>query len=205
MEDAVSAWTVSLAVLAAMVISPAGAREAVFGPGTLHPIIPGHYAYYTNGFDSGVIVTPGGVVVVDALGEEATAKNERQQIALIIRQPVRYLISSSFHDNYTQGNSVYADVTRIGHENYRSDLLDLVKNLPPAEQQARLPLITYRDRVTIHPGGKEIQIRRPPTADRLRRGCRRRRSTTLAVEWWRSTGELAQTQHTSGAWMRCWR
>jgi glyoxylase-like metal-dependent hydrolase (beta-lactamase superfamily II) len=33
-----------------------------------------------------------------------------------------------------------------------------MRNLPPAEQYARLPLITYQDRVTIHPGGKEIQI-----------------------------------------------
>lgn len=149
---------VALALLAGTIINPAGAREAVFGPGTLHPIIAGHYAYYTNGFVSGVIVTADGVVVVDALGDEATAKDERQQITAIIRQPVRYLISSSFHDNYTQGNSVYTDVIRIGHENYRSDLLDLVKNLPPAGQQARLPLVTYRDRMTIHPGGKEIQI-----------------------------------------------
>lgn len=149
---------VSLLILAPAVISPAGAREAVFGPGKLHPIISGHYAYYTNGFVSGIIVTSDGVVVVDALGDKATAEDERKQIAAVIRQPVRYLISSSFHDNYTRGNSVYADVTRIGHQDYRSDLLDLTKDLPPAEQQARLPLVTYRDQVTIHPGGKEIRI-----------------------------------------------
>ena len=148
---------VTLAVLLAQ-FTPVQAREAVFGPGTLHPIIAGHYAYYSNGFVSGVIVTSDGVVVVDALGDEATARDERQQIATIIRQPVRYLISSSFHDNYTIGNVAYQDVFRIGHDNYRSDLLDLMKNLPAAQQQARLPHFTYRDRLSIHPGGKEIQI-----------------------------------------------
>ena len=148
---------VTLAVLLAQ-FTPVQAREAVFGPGTLHPIIAGHYAYYSNGFVSGVIVTSDGVVVVDALGDEATARDERQQIATIIRQPVRYLISSSFHDNYTIGNVAYQDVFRIGHENYRTDLLDLMKNLPAAQQQARLPNSTYRDRLTITPGGKEIQI-----------------------------------------------
>lgn len=145
-------------LLAVTHFTQAQAREATFGPGTLHPIIAGHYAYYSNGFVSGVIVTPGGVVVVDALGDEATAKDERQQIATIIRQPVRYLISSSFHDNYTIGNVAYQDATRIGHENYRTDLLDLMKKLPALQQRARLPDLTYRDRLTIHPGGKEIQI-----------------------------------------------
>ena len=148
---------VTLAVLLAQ-FTPVQAREAVFGPGTLHPIIAGHYAYYSNGFVSGVIITSDGVVVVDALGDEATARDERQQIATIIRQPVRYLISSTFHDNYTIGNAAYQDVLRIGHENYRSDLLDLMKNLPAAQQQARLPNSTYRDRLIITPGGKEIQI-----------------------------------------------
>ena len=33
-----------------------------------------------------------------------------------------------------------------------------MKNLPAAQQQARLPNFTYRDRLTITPGGKEIQI-----------------------------------------------
>jgi glyoxylase-like metal-dependent hydrolase (beta-lactamase superfamily II) len=109
---------------------------------------------------SGVIVTSGGVVVLDALTDEAMAKNERQLIASTIRQPVRYLISSTFHDNYTGGNVAYQDVIRIGHENYKADLLDLMKtdNVPAAQQAARLPHLTYRDRMTLSLGGKEIQI-----------------------------------------------
>jgi glyoxylase-like metal-dependent hydrolase (beta-lactamase superfamily II) len=126
--------------------------------GTLEQIIPGHYAYNSNGFISGVIVTSEGVVVVDALGDEATAKHEREQISSIVRQPVRYLISSTFHDNYTLGNVAYQDAIRIGHENYKADLSDLMKNLPVAEQEKRLPHLTYRDRMTLRLGGKEIQI-----------------------------------------------
>ena len=126
--------------------------------GTLEQIIPGHYLYNSDGFISGVIVTSDGVVVVDALSNETMAKHERQLISSMIRQPVRYLISSTFHNNYTQGNVAYQDVIRIGHENYEADLLDLMKDLPASEQKARLPHQTYRDRMVIHLGGKEIQI-----------------------------------------------
>jgi cyclase len=139
-------------------LAPAQAREPAPPNGTLHLIIPGHYAYYSNGFVSGVIVTPDGVVVVDALGDEATAKDERQLIASTIKQPVRYLISSSFHDNYSRGNVVYQAAVRIGHENYRTDLLNLMKSVPVTEQQARVPHLTYRDHLTIYLGGKEIRI-----------------------------------------------
>ncbi len=128
--------------------------------GTLEQIIPGHFMYTNGARMSGVIVTSEGVVVVDALTDEAMAKNERQLIASVIQRPVRYLISSTFHDNYTGGNVAYQDVIRIGHENYEADLLDLMKteNVPPVQQAARLPQLTYRDRMTLNLGGKEIQI-----------------------------------------------
>jgi len=138
--------------------------QAADDTGTLELIMPGHYVYHaTEGiwdFDSGVIVTNEGVVVIDALGGETMASHERQLISEIIGQPVRFLISSPFHNNYTRGNVAYQDVVRIGHENYRADLLDLMKanDVPLAEQMARLPHQTYREHMTIHLGGKEIQI-----------------------------------------------
>ncbi len=68
--------------------------------GTLEQIVPGYYAYVSGPRISGVIVTNEGVVVVDALSNEAMATHERQLISDIIGQPVRYLISSTFHSNY---------------------------------------------------------------------------------------------------------
>ncbi len=129
--------------------------------GILVQIIPGHYMYNSNVFNSvigGVIVTSEGVVVVDALSSEAMANHERRLIADVIQQPVRYLISSPDHNNFTRGNVAYQDVIRIGHENYRSDLLQTVRNSPVEEREARLPHLTYSDRMTLHLGGKEIQI-----------------------------------------------
>jgi cyclase len=141
--------------------SPAAAQSAEsLQGGRLEQIIPGHFMYTNGARMSGVIVTSEGVVVVDALTNEAMAKNERQLIASMIGKPVRYLISSTFHDNYTGGNVAYPDAIKIGHENYKADLIDLMKaeNVPAAQQAARLPQLTYRDRMTISLGGKEIEI-----------------------------------------------
>jgi glyoxylase-like metal-dependent hydrolase (beta-lactamase superfamily II) len=51
-------------------------------------------------------------------------------------------------------------VFKIGHENYRAGLLNQMQSggAPAEEQRARLPNATYRDRLTLFLGGKEIQI-----------------------------------------------
>ena len=141
--------------------SPAGQAAAERNsPGPLRQIIPGHYVYTSTNFNSGIIVTSEGAVVLDALNSETVARAERAAIANTIGAPVRVLVSSTFHDNYSKGNVAYADAWKIGHENYRTDLLALMQRekAPAEEQKARLPNQTYRDRVTLYLGGKEIQI-----------------------------------------------
>src|SRR5215472_88705 len=117
----------------------------------LRQIIPGHYVYNSATYNSGIIVTSEGVIVLDALNTEAVARAEREAIASTIRQPVRFLVSSTFHDNYSKGNLAYADVLRIGHDNYRTDLLELMQRqkVSAEEQKARLPNQTFRDRLTL--------------------------------------------------------
>src|ERR1700745_2356787 len=92
-------------------------------PGSLREIIPGHYMFSSGDLNSGIIVTSDGVVVVDALDSEAVARAERDAIANTIRQPVRFLISSPYHNPFSKGNAAYADVWKIGHELYRTDLV----------------------------------------------------------------------------------
>src|SRR5262250_1616274 len=78
------------------------------GKTALREIIPGHYAFSSGSFDSGIIVTDG--------------RAERAAIAATIKKPVRVLVSSTFHDNYTKGNVAFADVWKTGHENYRTEM-----------------------------------------------------------------------------------
>ncbi len=158
-----SAMTLLIFLLPILFVSRQEPRTPV-SSGTLKQIIPGHYVYSMNNagrvFNSGVIVTSEGVLVFDALDSEAIARAERESISSIIKQPVRYLVSSSFHDPYSKGNIAYADVFKIGHENYRAGLLDQMQRggASAEEQRARQPNQTFRDRVTLHFGGKEIQI-----------------------------------------------
>ena len=141
---------------------PSSGRTA--SSGSLRQIIPGHYVYSTTTagrvFSSGVIVTNDGALVVDALDSEAIARAERESISGTTKQPVRYLVSSSFHDPFSKGNIAYADVFKIGHENYGAGLLDQMKRggASAEEQRARLPTATFRDRMTLYFGGKELQI-----------------------------------------------
>ena len=132
--------------------------------GTLRQISPGHYVYTQNNagrlFNSGVVAAGDGVLVFDALDSEALARSEREAIAGIIKQPIRYLVSSVFHDPFSKGNLAYGDVFKIGHENYRAGLLDQMRRgqLSDQEQRTRLPNVTFRDRMTFYLGDKEIQV-----------------------------------------------
>jgi len=127
---------------------------------SIREIIPGHYMFSSGDLNSGIIATSEGVVVFDALDSEAVARAEREAIANTTRQPVRFLVSSPYHNPYSKGNAAYADVWKIGHELYRTDLVRQMERdkAPPEEHKARLPNQTFRDRITLYLGGKEIQV-----------------------------------------------
>jgi glyoxylase-like metal-dependent hydrolase (beta-lactamase superfamily II) len=129
-------------------------------PSGIREIIPGHYLFSSGDLNSGIIATSEGVVVFDALDSEAIARAEREAIADTIGLPVRFLVSSPYHNPYSKGNIAYADVWKIGHELYRADLIRQMDKdkASPEERQARLPNQTFRDRITLYLGGKEIQI-----------------------------------------------
>src|SRR5262249_58271880 len=90
---------------------------------SIREIIPGHHLFSSGDLNSGIIAASDGVVVFDALDSEAVARAEREAIANTIRQPVRFLVSSPYHNPYSKGNAAYADVGKIGHELYRTDLV----------------------------------------------------------------------------------
>ena len=148
-------------VVALLCCASAYAQQTPRGQaGSLREIIPGHYIFNSGDLNSGIIVTNEGVVVFDALDSEAVARTQREAIANTIKQPVRFLVSSPYHNPFSKGNGVYADAWKIGHENYRADLIRQMEQdkASPEEQKARLPNQTFRDRMTLYLGGKEIQI-----------------------------------------------
>ena len=127
--------TIKLATIAVLLLalhsataSQTPSPDRAANQGSLRQIIPDHYVFTQNTegrlFNSGVVATSEGVVVFDALDSEAIARAQRQAIAGVTKQPVRYLVSSVFHDPFSKGNIAYADAFKIGHETYRAGLLD---------------------------------------------------------------------------------
>src|SRR6476646_7567789 len=135
-----------LLILPSTVSTPVQVQQTPRNPGQLKQIIPGHYVYSSivggRFFNSGVIVTSEGVLVFDALESEATGRSEREAISSTIKQPIRFLVSSTFHENYRAG---FLEQLQRGGASVE-------------EQRARLPNQTFRDRVTLYLGGKEIQV-----------------------------------------------
>jgi glyoxylase-like metal-dependent hydrolase (beta-lactamase superfamily II) len=148
-------------VVALLCCATAHAQQTQRGQaGNIREIIPGHYLFNSGDLNSGIIATSEGVVVFDALDSEAVARAEREAIADTIKQPVRFLVSSPYHNPYSKGNIAYADVWKIGHELYRTDLVRQLERdkASPEEQKARLPNQTFRDKITLYLGAKEIQV-----------------------------------------------
>src|ERR1700722_3143987 len=152
--------TIGLAVLLLCCASAYSQQTQRGQTGSIREIIPGHYIFSSGDLNSGIIATSEGVVVFDALDSEAVARVQREAIANTIRQPVRFLVSSPYHNPYSKGNIAYADVWKIGHEFYRTDLVRQLERdkASPEEQKARLPNQTFRDRMTLYLGGKKIQV-----------------------------------------------
>src|SRR5262245_34632133 len=155
-------WMMALALSTVAFTSAYAAQQQTqgTGDGKLEQVMPGHFVYSNGARLSGVIVTSEGVVVIDSLSNEAMAKHERSLIAAAASQPIRYLISSTFHGNYSYGNVAYPEAVKIGTELYKTDLLDTMKedNMTPAQQAAMLPQQTFRDQMSIFLGGKEIRV-----------------------------------------------
>src|SRR2546427_7907709 len=95
-------------------------------PEALRQIIPGHYVFTSLTYNSGIIATSDGVLVLDALNTESVGRAERKAIEDTLHLPVRILVSSTFHDNYSKGNVACADVwkDRTGELPHRSSRVD---------------------------------------------------------------------------------
>ena len=163
---AVAAGLTGLLVLTAhLAASPSGGPEEDYqsyrSNGGLREIMPGHYVYTrkaTVTFNSGIIVTSDGVVVFEPLLDDEVAEQVQEAIRGVTDQPIRYLISSSFHEFYSGGAGAYANAHNIGHDAYRAHLLDALAGAPTDVLHRRLPDQTYRTEARLYLGGKEIRI-----------------------------------------------
>jgi glyoxylase-like metal-dependent hydrolase (beta-lactamase superfamily II) len=74
--------------------------------------------------NAGFVVTPAGVVVIDALGSPALAQELLDEIRRITPQPVRYVVVTHYHADHIYGLQVFKDAGAVvvGHAAGRSYL-----------------------------------------------------------------------------------
>ncbi|MBV8037668.1 MBL fold metallo-hydrolase [Roseateles sp.] len=105
------------------------AAAAIAAPLTLQPVAPN--VWFVQGeaalgsaqnrnfiSNAGVVVTPAGVIVIDALGSPALAESLLEAIRAVTLQPVRYVVLTHYHADHVYGLQVFKDrgATIIAHE-----------------------------------------------------------------------------------------
>ena len=117
-----------------------------------------------------VLTGPEGVLLVDDSYAQLFDKI-RAAVRRVSDKPIKYVINSHIHGDHHGGNEamIKAGVTVIAHENVRSRMAkggrDAFSNqpIPPAVPGA-LPIVTYREAMTIHFNGETIDlIHAPPS------------------------------------------
>ena len=99
-----------------------------FGPAQILEVADRVYAYiqpdgswYIN--NTGFVVGDRSVVSIDACSTERRTRAYLDRIATVTRAPVTTLINTHHHGDHTYGNSIFGNVTIIGHERCRAEVI----------------------------------------------------------------------------------
>ncbi len=114
---------------------------------------------------AGVIVTSGGVVVVDTL---PFPQETRELLAFAREQgPISYVINTHSHADHANGSYLFEEADLIAHQRCREILsrngkrvLEEAKAETPelAEVQLRLPSVTFDQEAILHLGNRNIKL-----------------------------------------------
>jgi cyclase len=150
-------------------VAPALAADDEFAKVEIkvHKVAGNVYMLEGEGGNIGVSVGPDGIVIVD---DEFAPLAPKIKAALrgITDKPVRFVLNTHYHGDHTGGNVVFGESAAIiAHENVRSRLASGSRarngrERPPAPKAA-LPVITFRDAVSVHLNGEEIRALHFPT------------------------------------------
>src|ERR1700734_3538593 len=96
--------------------------------GEIQQVSQGVYAYlqpdgswYLN--NTGFLVSPDGVISVDATATERRTRAYLDAIASVTDRPVRTLINTHHHGDHTFGNCLFTGATIVAHERCREEML----------------------------------------------------------------------------------
>ncbi|MFJ3881906.1 MBL fold metallo-hydrolase [Streptomyces sp. NPDC090077] len=122
--------------------------------------------------NAGWISDGGRTLLVDTAATERRALALREAVTASGAPLPRTVVNTHHHGDHTYGNAVFADgAVIVGHDNARAEQLAAGHQLEliwPATDfgsiEITAPDLTYRDRLTLHVGGTEVQVLHPGTA-----------------------------------------
>ena len=127
-------------------------------------LAPNFYALEGSGGTMGALVGADGVFVVDSQYAQLTDRLVAAIGQVSNGGRIRFLVNTHVHPDHTGGNENFAKlgVTLLSRDELRTRLAVPGRGGPPPA--ASLPLLTYRDRVTLHMNGEDVQLIPVPAA-----------------------------------------
>jgi len=118
------------------------------------------YMLEGSGGNIGVSVGEDGIIVID--DEFAPlAPKIREALKGITDRPIKFILNTHYHGDHTGGNENFgADAPIIAQENVRKRLAEgsvVLGTTYPPMAKVGLPVITFKDNVTIHLNGEDIR------------------------------------------------
>jgi cyclase len=116
--------------------------------------------------NTGFIVGDRSVVSVDACSTERRTRAYLDRIATVTAAPVTTLINTHHHGDHTYGNCVFGDVTIIGHELCRAEVIrgglpsysGIFDPVEWGELTLAPPTVTLTDRLQVWSGDMPIEV-----------------------------------------------
>ena len=123
--------------------------------------------------NAGFVVGDDGVVVIDTLTGDESARHLLQQIRKLTALPVRFVVNTHYHGDHVGGNKVFADLGAhvLAHRNVRgwihAENLRMLGDNPKPElktfvEQLVAPTVSYTDAVDLYLGSRVVQVRSFP-------------------------------------------
>ncbi|WP_406289162.1 MBL fold metallo-hydrolase [Embleya sp. NBC_00896] len=141
---------------------PSTARLTEVADGVFAYVQP-HGGWCVN--NAALVVSRDGSALVDTAATEARARRLRAAILEVASTAPRILVNTHFHGDHTFGNFVFPEAVVVGHADARTEMaaagLHLTGLWPDVEWgdlDLALPVITYRDRITLHVGDIRAEL-----------------------------------------------
>ncbi len=157
-----------------LLLAPFAIAAGIFGPPLLQdPMADAQveaihvagpvYMLAGYGGNIGVSIGDDGILMIDDQFAELEEKI-RAAIAELGEGAPRWLVNTHWHGDHTGGNAAFAkDALIFAHENVRARLKSGGGRGAPAPAEA-LPVVTFRDGISLHVNGEEVRVFHFPSA-----------------------------------------